>query len=125
MNRRIKTIDCHYIQPGFAASFLVHEEGDAYFVETNTFHAVPLLLKALRDEGIERERVKWIAVTHVHLDHAGGAFALLEACPEAMVLAHPRAAKHLINPDKLGQARKMSMVKDLSRSYMAIFNPYR
>jgi glyoxylase-like metal-dependent hydrolase (beta-lactamase superfamily II) len=101
MNRRIRIIDCHYIQPGFAASFLVHEEGEAYLVETNTLHAVPLLLEALREEGIERERVRWIAVTHVHLDHAGGAFALLEACPEAMVLAHPRAAKHLIDPAKL------------------------
>ena len=106
MNRRIRTIDCHYIQPGFAASFLVHEEGEAYFVETNTFHAVPHLLKALSEEGIEREGVKWIAVTHVHLDHAGGAFALVKACPEAMVLAHPRAAKHLIDPGKLVASAK-------------------
>lgn len=107
MNRRIRTIDCHYIQPGFAASFLVHEEGEAYFVETNTFHAVPLLLKAIREEGIEREGVRWIAVTHVHLDHAGGAFALLEACSEAMVVAHPRAAKHLIDPGKLVASAKI------------------
>jgi glyoxylase-like metal-dependent hydrolase (beta-lactamase superfamily II) len=106
MNRRIRTIDCHYIQPGFAASFLVHEEGEAYFVETNTLNAVPLLLKALGEEGIEREGVRWIAITHVHLDHAGGAFALLKACPEALVLAHPRAAKHLIDPAKLVASAK-------------------
>jgi glyoxylase-like metal-dependent hydrolase (beta-lactamase superfamily II) len=101
MNRLIKTIDCQYIQPGFAASFLVHEGGEAYFVETNTMHAVPLLLEAMRDEGIQRDGVRWIAVTHVHLDHAGGAFALLDECPKATILAHLRAAKHLINPDKL------------------------
>jgi glyoxylase-like metal-dependent hydrolase (beta-lactamase superfamily II) len=107
MERRIRTIDCHYIQPGFAASFLVHEEGEAYFVETNTFHAVHLMLKALGEEGIEREGVRWIAITHVHLDHAGGAFALLDACPEAMVVAHPRAAKHLIDPGKLVASAKI------------------
>lgn len=118
MNRRIRTIDCHYIQPGFAASFLVHEEGEAYFVETNTFHAVPLLLEALREERIEREGVRWIAVTHVHLDHAGGAFALLDACPEAMVLAHPRAAKHLIDPGKLvASAKKVYGEEAFERLY--------
>jgi glyoxylase-like metal-dependent hydrolase (beta-lactamase superfamily II) len=118
MNRRIRTIDCHYIQAGFAASFLVQEEGEAYFVETNTIHAVPFLLKALREEGIEREGVRWIAVTHVHLDHAGGAFALLEACPEAMVLAHPRAAKHLIDPCKLvASAKKVYGEKAFERLY--------
>lgn len=118
MNRRIRTIDCHYIHPGFAASFLVHEEGEAYFVETNTLHAVPLLLKALNEEGIEREGVRWIAVTHVHLDHAGGAFALLEACPEAMILAHPRAAKHLIDPTKLvASAKKVYGEEAFARLY--------
>jgi len=118
MNRRIRTIDCHYIQPGFAASFLVHEEGEAYFVETNTLHAVPLLLKALEKEGIEREGVRWIVVTHVHLDHAGGAFALLKACPEAMVLAHPRAAKHLIDPAKLvASAKQVYGEKAFERLY--------
>ncbi|MGD0842834.1 MAG: MBL fold metallo-hydrolase [Geobacteraceae bacterium] len=118
MNRRIRTIDCQYIQPGFAASFLVHEEGEAYFVETNTFHAVPLLLGALKDEGIKCEGVRWIAVTHVHLDHAGGTFALLEACPEAMVVAHPRAAKHLIDPGKLvASAKRVYGEEEFERLY--------
>jgi hypothetical protein len=106
MNRQIITIDCHYIQPAIAAAFLVHEDGEAYFVEANTFHAVPRLLKALDGEEIARENVRWIAVTHVHLDHAGGAFALLEACPRAMIVAHPRAARHLIDPEKLVTSAK-------------------
>ncbi len=101
MQRTIRTIDCHYIRPRFAASFLVHEGGEAYFVEANTAHALPYLLGALRAEGIDRKQVKWIAVTHVHLDHAGGVAALLDACPEAVVLAHPRAVKHLVDPGKL------------------------
>jgi glyoxylase-like metal-dependent hydrolase (beta-lactamase superfamily II) len=106
MNRQIRTIDCHYIRSGIAASFLVHEDGEGYFVEANTCHALPHLLGALEEEGVGRDKVKWIAVTHAHLDHAGGAFALLDACPEAKVLAHPRAARHLINPEKLLSSAK-------------------
>jgi glyoxylase-like metal-dependent hydrolase (beta-lactamase superfamily II) len=106
MNRQIRTIDCHYIRPGIAASFLVHEDGEGYFVEANTCHALPHLLKALEEEGVGRHKVRWIAVTHAHLDHAGGAFALLDASPQAKVLAHPRAARHLIDPDKLLSSAK-------------------
>jgi len=106
MNRQIRTIDCHYIRPGIAASFLVHEDGEGYFVEANTCHALTHLLKALEEEGVDCHKVRWIAVTHAHLDHAGGAFALLDACPEAKVLAHPRAARHLIDPDKLLSSAK-------------------
>jgi glyoxylase-like metal-dependent hydrolase (beta-lactamase superfamily II) len=106
MNRQIRTIDCHYIGTGIAASYLVHEDGEGYFVEANTCHALPHLLGALQEEGLSRDKVRWIAVTHAHLDHAGGAFALLDACPQATVLAHPRAARHLIDPDKLLSSAK-------------------
>jgi glyoxylase-like metal-dependent hydrolase (beta-lactamase superfamily II) len=106
MDRQIRTIDCHYIRTGIAASFLVHEDGEGYFVEANTCHALPHLLHALEEEGVGRDKVKWIAVTHAHLDHAGGAFALLDACPAAKVLAHPRAARHLIDPEKLLSSAK-------------------
>jgi glyoxylase-like metal-dependent hydrolase (beta-lactamase superfamily II) len=106
MNRQIRTIDCHYIRTGIAASYLVHEDGEGYFVEANTVHALPHLLSALAEEMVARDKVRWIAVTHAHLDHSGGAFALLDACPEASVLAHPRAARHLIDPDKLVSSAK-------------------
>lgn len=96
------TIDCEYLDhPGFAAAFLIHEGDRAAFVETNTNHAVPRLLAALDTVGVSREQVELIIITHVHLDHAGGASALMEACPNATLLAHPRAAKHAIDPAKL------------------------
>ncbi len=45
--------------------------------------------------------MKYIIVTHVHLDHAGGAGLLLKECPNATVVVHPRGARHLVNPKKL------------------------
>jgi glyoxylase-like metal-dependent hydrolase (beta-lactamase superfamily II) len=102
MTSDVITIDCAYLdEPGFAAAYLVHEGERAAFVETNTAHAVPRMLAALRGRGLTPEQVELVIITHVHLDHAGGASALLAACPNATLLAHPRAAKHAIDPEKL------------------------
>lgn len=98
---RLVTIDCEYVEPQIAASYLREVKGEVAFVEANTSHAVPKLLAALAKEGLAPEAVKYVIVTHVHLDHAGGASALMQACPNATLLAHPRAARHLIDPTKL------------------------
>ena len=98
----VRTVDTHYLgYPRFAACFLLLEGGRAAFVETNTNFAVPKLLEALRASGRAPEDVDYVIVTHVHLDHAGGASKLMAVCPNATLLAHPRAAKHLIDPAKL------------------------
>jgi glyoxylase-like metal-dependent hydrolase (beta-lactamase superfamily II) len=95
------TIDCHYLQPQVAAAYLLVENDEAVFVETNTTHAVPYLLDALRKQNLSPDQVKYLIITHVHLDHAGGASALMQACPNAVLLAHPRAAIHMVDPTKL------------------------
>ncbi|MBE7439878.1 MAG: MBL fold metallo-hydrolase [Spirochaetales bacterium] len=97
----IITVDCQYLYPRIAAAYLIVEGEEAMFVENNTSHAVPLLLAALKEIGLAPEQVRYAAITHVHLDHAGGTSALLDACPEAICLAHPRAAPHVINPARL------------------------
>lgn len=101
MESRLLTIDSGYVKPGFAACYLRVQGDEAAFVETNTSHAVPKLLDALREAGLAPEQVRWIVVTHVHLDHAGGAASLLSHCPNATLVAHPRAARHLIDPSRL------------------------
>lgn len=98
-------IDCHYAgHEGVAAAFLIREGDRAAFIETNTSLAVPRLLHALDEAGLQPEQVDWIVITHVHLDHAGGAAALMAACPNATLLAHPRAAPHAIDPTRLVQS---------------------
>lgn len=112
------TIDCDYVHPRFAAAFLMVEGDEAAFVETNTTHALPRLLDALRGAGRRPEDVRWVAITHVHLDHAGGASALMRACPNATLLAHPRAAPHVIDPSRLvASARKVYGDEPFRRLY--------
>lgn len=89
------------MEPGLACAYLVIDGDRAIFVENNTNSAVPLLLEALREEGISREAVDYIIITHVHLDHAGGTGNLAKACPNAKILAHPKAAPHIIDPARL------------------------
>ncbi len=106
MESRLLTIDSGYVRPGFASCFLRVQGEEAAFVETNTSHAVPKLLGALEEAGLRPEQVRWIIVTHVHLDHAGGAATLLRHCPNATLVAHPRAARHLIDPTRLVESSK-------------------
>ena len=98
----IHTIDCNYLdRPRFAAAYLVVDGDEAAFVDNNTAYAVPVLLDTLSEAGLGPEQVRYLIVTHVHLDHAGGTSALAEACPNATVLAHPRAVRHIVDPGKL------------------------
>ncbi len=97
----ITTIDCQYTRPRYAASYLVSDSGRALFIDNNTSHSVPLLLSALQKRGLAPEQVDYVIITHVHLDHAGGSSALMEACPRATLLCHPRAFKHITEPSRL------------------------
>lgn len=94
-------VDTHYVRPGLAASHLVVDDGRAAFVDTGAAPAAPRLLAALDELGIDRAQVDYLFLTHVHLDHAGGAGQLMQALPNAKAVLHPRGAPHLIDPSKL------------------------
>jgi glyoxylase-like metal-dependent hydrolase (beta-lactamase superfamily II) len=98
---RITAIDADYVRPRLAASHLVVDDGRAAFVDTGTTQSLPNLLGALEQKGIAREAVDWVLTTHVHLDHAGGAGALMRELPNARCAIHPRGARHLVEPSKL------------------------
>lgn len=98
----VHCIDTLYTEtPQVASAYLVIEGEEAAFVETNTSLAVPRLLAALEAHGLSPDAVRYVIITHVHLDHAGGAGVLMAHCPNATLLAHPKAAPHAIDPSKL------------------------
>ncbi|APZ43075.1 MBL fold metallo-hydrolase [Acidihalobacter ferrooxydans] len=100
-NDGIHTIDTGFKRPGFDAAYLIVEAGRGAFIDTGTYHSVPRLLAALAQAGIEREAVDWVILTHVHLDHAGGAGELMRQLPRARLAVHPRGARHMIDPSQL------------------------
>ncbi len=97
----ITAVDTEYFRPGLAACHIVREGAHAAIVDIGTNSAVPLVLAALDSLGLSRSAVEYVFLTHVHLDHAGGAGALLEALPQARAVLHPRGAPHLIDPARL------------------------
>ncbi len=102
----VTTIDTQFVRPGFNASHLIVEDGRAAFVDVGSSHAVPLLLDVLRQKMIAARDVRFVIITHIHLDHAGGAGALLRHLPNAKVVVHPRGARHLASPERLIKGTK-------------------
>jgi glyoxylase-like metal-dependent hydrolase (beta-lactamase superfamily II) len=97
----IAAVDTDYVRPRLDASHLMVRDSRAAFVDTGTTHSVPRLLAALETQGVDRADVDWVFLTHVHLDHAGGAGELVRHLPNAKVLVHPRGAAHVVDPAKL------------------------
>lgn len=73
-------------------------------VESGPTQSVPNLLAALNELSIAQEAVEYIAITHVHLDHGGGAGTLLKHLPNAKVIVHPKGLPHLMNPTRLWES---------------------
>ena len=94
-------IDTEYLRPGLAASHLVVDDGHAAFVDTGAAPAHPRLMQALTELGVAPDQVDYVFLTHVHLDHAGGAGQLMRALPRARAVLHPRGAPHMVDPAKL------------------------
>ncbi|HEY2399749.1 MAG TPA: MBL fold metallo-hydrolase [Steroidobacteraceae bacterium] len=97
----IFAVDAEYVRPGYAAVHIIEHNGRAAFVDTGTNHSVPHLLAALDELGIAYDSVDYVFLTHVHMDHAGGAGLLIQQLPNARVLIHPRGVPHMIDPSKL------------------------
>ena len=97
----IYAFDSGYVRPLLAAIHLIVENGRAAFVDTGTNDSLPAALAALAGLGLSVASVDYVILTHIHLDHAGGAGAMMRAFPQARLVVHPRGARHMADPSKL------------------------
>ncbi|OHC69990.1 MAG: MBL fold metallo-hydrolase [Rhodocyclales bacterium GWA2_65_20] len=89
------------MRPLVTAIHLIESEGRVAFVDTANFEIMPQALAALDVRGLGPQAVDYVILTHLHLDHAGGAGAMMEAFPNARLVVHPRGARHMIDPTRL------------------------
>lgn len=97
----ITCIDTEHMRQDFVAAYLIEHNGRAAFIDTGCHLSVPALLGTLKEKNISTNTVDYIILTHIHLDHAGGAGELIRHLPNAKVYVHERGAQHLIDPSKL------------------------
>ena len=104
--------DVHmFNQEAFGAIYLIDDERKT-IIETGTSLEVGRILEAVQGFGLRPTEIDALVVSHVHLDHAGGAGFLLEAMPQAKVYVHERGLKHLVDPTKLVASARTALGPD-------------
>ncbi|MBF0186878.1 MAG: MBL fold metallo-hydrolase [Magnetococcales bacterium] len=97
----ISLVDAMFHRPGCAACYIMESHGRVAIIETGTRYSVTHIFDGLQERALKPDQVDYVIVTHVHLDHAGGAGALMERLPNAKLVVHLRGARHMIDPKKL------------------------
>ena len=104
----IVAIDSGMVRPQMTACYLLETETELAVVETGNNFSTERILAVIAHRGRRVEEVSHVIVTHVHLDHAGGAGSLTQRLPNATLVVHPRGARHMIDPSRLeASARKV------------------
>lgn len=99
---RLYVVDTKFLRDKFCGVTIIRDRDEAVLVEAGSTLSVPHTLSALKELGISYDNVRYLFVTHAHLDHSGGTGLILQSLPNCKVVAHQAAAPHIINPhDKL------------------------
>lgn len=91
----------HLGNPHVIAAGVLQAGAGVAVVDPGPSSSLPNLLRRLADAGIEPSDIRWVILTHIHLDHAGATGTLVRAQPHIEVLVHERGAPHLADPTRL------------------------
>ena len=92
-----------YSISNYGSTYLLDEEKKA-IIDPGPATSVETIMSGVREVGVRPEEVDYLIVTHIHLDHAGGAGVLIKDLPKAQVVVHYRGARHLADPTKLTES---------------------
>lgn len=91
----------------FISSWVVKDGHSGMLVDVGPSSTIPKLLESLKY--LEIERIEYVLLTHIHLDHAGGIAGVIKKFPEAKVVVHEKGFRHLLNPERLWEASKAAL----------------
>ncbi|GGN55524.1 MBL fold metallo-hydrolase [Oceanobacillus indicireducens] len=117
LDERISLIDGFDMDiPSRTGTYVIQEE-ELTLIEVGPSPSVKYIKRGLESLSRSLAEVRYIIVTHVHLDHAGGAGFLLQQCPNATLIVHPRGGRHLIDPTKLAAGARAIYGESFSEIY--------
>ena len=111
----IYAVDSDYVRPFLDAIHLIEDSGEVAIVDCAHNDSWPQVEAALAKIGRKPEDVRWLILTHVHLDHAGGAGFYMSKLPNAKLIVHDRGARHMIDPSKLYAGVEVVYGKDTAK----------
>jgi len=97
----IIALDSGMYRPLMAACYLLETDEALALIEVGCNASVERIIKVIESRGRNPDEVSHIIVTHVHLDHAGGAGELMARLPNAQFVVHPYGARHMIDPSRI------------------------
>jgi len=100
-NGGVIAVDSGLFGREMAACYVVEAADQVALIEVGSNSSAGRILDVLERRGWSSEQVSHVIVTHVHLDHAGGAGRLMQLLPNAVLVVHPRGARHMIDPSQL------------------------
>lgn len=107
LTERISLIDGYDMDIAERTGTYVIAEEQLTLIETGPSPSVQYIREGLAKLGHQLSDVKYVIVTHIHLDHAGGAGLLMQDCPNAQLVVHAKGARHLNDPSRLIAGAKM------------------
>ena len=85
---------------GVLGTYLIRGERSV-IVDPGPTVSISSVEESLRKLGVSREDLLYIAPTHIHLDHSGGSWRLMQTYPNTRLLVHPRGSPHMEDPRRL------------------------
>ena len=98
----------------FIAAWLYKSDELTFLVDPGPKYSINQLMNILKE--INVHQIDYILLTHIHIDHAGGAGVILEHFPQAKVVCHSKAVEHMTSPEKLWQG-SLKVLGDIAEAY--------
>lgn len=118
VREQLYLVDLDQNLPGFkrfVSSWIYMAQKRTIVVDPGPASTIPLLVKALK--ALHVNWLSYILLTHIHIDHAGGAGLLLRYFPEAKIICHPKGIPHMINPEKLWAGSRKVLGEEVAQAY--------
>lgn len=104
----VSGIDLEWFDSNAMAAYVIAAP-EPTLIETGFPTSIQRLRRGLRNVGVPPDTLEHAFISHVHLDHSGGASALVTDAPDLSVYIHESTANHLVDPTTLVESSQRAM----------------